>query len=872
MDCGPAALKALLEGHGIHASYGRLREACQTDVDGTSIDTMEDAARRLGLDAEQILLPAEHLFLPEAKALPAIVVVRLPAGQTHFEVVWSAHGPFVQVMDPAVGRRFLSRRRFLEELYEHVMPVPAAAWREWAASEEGRAALLRRIRALGLEPVAVAERAFADPGWRTVATLEAAARATEDLVRAQAVRRGREAAHFLTGLFERALRDEATAASVIPRPFWSVRPGPAGASDAEETLFVRGAVLVRVQGARREAPDRAALEQYSAELAAVLGEPPPRPWRELLRLLRAEGQLAMGPILLATLLAGLAVGLEALLFRALIELTPQLGLSGHRVAAMGLAVAFAALLLLLDLPLAAGQLHLGRSLETRLRMALLRKIPRLSDRYFGSRLVSDMAERNHSLHKPRALPSIGGRFLRFACELLATAAGIVWLSPQSALPATLAVVWAFVFTFLAQPLLGERDMRVRGHAAALGRFPLDALLGLSAIRSAGAERALEGEHEAALTEWVRARLAFQRAVAGADGLLLFTGFALSAWIFLGHLLRGSDAGVVLLLAFWAYRLPHIAMEIAYFAWQYPIHRNVTLRLLEPLQAPDEVAPQVGARETPATGPAAIAMEGVSVRVAGRFILEDIDLHVRPGSHVGVVGPSGAGKSTLLGLLLGWYRPAQGRVLCDGQPLEDAELAALRRHTAWVDPALQLWNRSLLDNLRYGGPEDGDLPLATVIEQAQLRSVLQGLPEGHQTLLGEGGGLVSGGEGQRVRLARALLRGPMRLVVLDEPFRGLDRTQRVELLARARRFWKDATLLCVTHDVGETQAFDRVLVVEDGRIAEDGSPRELRERSGSRYRALLEAEEATRRLWSEGPWRKLRLEDGVIVEPPRGSEC
>ena len=101
MDCGPAALKCLLEGFGVSVSYGRLREACQTDVDGTSIDTIEEVAVQLGLEAEQIMLPVDHLLLPEAHALPAIVVVQLPNGLTHFVVAWRRHGRFVQVMDQA---------------------------------------------------------------------------------------------------------------------------------------------------------------------------------------------------------------------------------------------------------------------------------------------------------------------------------------------------------------------------------------------------------------------------------------------------------------------------------------------------------------------------------------------------------------------------------------------------------------------------------------------------------------------------------------------------------------------------------------------------------------------------------------------------
>src|SRR4051794_40107868 len=88
MDCGPAALKYLLEGYRVHASYGRLREACQTGVDGTSIDSLEDIAIELGLDAEQVMLPLDHLLIPEVRMLPAIVVVQLPNGGTHFIVLW----------------------------------------------------------------------------------------------------------------------------------------------------------------------------------------------------------------------------------------------------------------------------------------------------------------------------------------------------------------------------------------------------------------------------------------------------------------------------------------------------------------------------------------------------------------------------------------------------------------------------------------------------------------------------------------------------------------------------------------------------------------------------------------------------------------
>src|SRR5262245_2368198 len=131
MDCGPASLKCLLEGFRVPVSYGRLREACQTDVDGTSIDTIEEIGKSLGLECEQVMIPLDHLSLREVEMFPAIVVVRLPSGFTHFVVAWRRAGSFVQLMDPMRGRYWTSQARFLRDVYVHTAPVPATAFSEW---------------------------------------------------------------------------------------------------------------------------------------------------------------------------------------------------------------------------------------------------------------------------------------------------------------------------------------------------------------------------------------------------------------------------------------------------------------------------------------------------------------------------------------------------------------------------------------------------------------------------------------------------------------------------------------------------------------------------------------------------------------------
>jgi ATP-binding cassette subfamily B protein len=490
-----------------------------------------------------------------------------------------------------------------------------------------------------------------------------------------------------------------------------------------------------------------------------------------------------------------------------------------------------------------------------------------------------MAERSHSVHRIRQLLSLGGQGLQLTFELVMTTVAIVWLSPASEPFAILAAMLAIGIPLAAQPALAERDLRVRTHNGALSRFDLDALRGLVAIRTHGADRAVEHAHRHLLGEWVRASLGVHRVVVTVEGLQFLTGFGLAVTLLTQQVLRGDGHGV-LLLVYWALNLPVIGQDLALLARQYPTQRSITLRLLEPLGAledDDGYAADVDTLEVGAPPPAsrqgvAIALEHVQVRLAGHLVLEKIDLNIPAGQHVAIVGASGAGKSSLVGTLLGWHRPTEGHVLIDGRVLDGQGLEQLRRQTAWVDPAVQLWNRSLLDNLHYGTAQTPSRPLPEVIEQAALRQVLEKLPDGLQSALGESGSRLSGGEGQRVRFGRALLRPETRLVILDEAFRGLDRGRRRTLLSRARHMWADATLLCITHDMGETQGFERVLVIDQGHVVEDGAPHDLLMQPESRYRELIEAEAAVRTgMWSGPRWRHLALQGGQVHDTSREGE-
>lgn len=877
MDCGPAALKCLLEGYGIGVSYGRLREACQTDVDGTSIDTLELIAAQSGLEAEQVMLPEDHLLLPESEALPAIVVVRNPGGSTHFVVVWRRIGNFLQVMDPAIGRRWVRGDEFRAELYRHHMPIPATSWREWAGSGSFLSGLRRRLRDIGVSgglAESKIERALNDESWRNLAALDAATRMTQSIVLSGGIHRGEQAAQVLEAFFAKA--------DSIPQNYWMIRALPES-EDGEELVLMTGCVLIQARGRRANAGIIAA--ELSPEVQAALTEKPDHAGRNLVALLRQDGLLAPMALLAALALAASGVMIEAMLFQGLFNFSSKLKLTEQRMGAIAALTVFALAMLCLELPIAAGLWRAGRRLETRLRLAFWEKIPRLGDRYFQSRLVSDMAERAHSAQSLRTLPQLSGQFLRLTFELMLTCAGIVWLNPRGIWGAVTAALIAVALPLAMQSRLTERDLRVRSHNGALSRFYLDAMLGLVAVRTHGAAMSLRREHESLLVEWARASFGLLRATLSVEAVEAVSGFGLAAWLLFDHLSHGGEAGSALLLVYWSLNLPALGQEIALIAQQYPAQRNVTLRALEPLGAAedgeregqrDRAIVQSSPRVSPSLCPAiskafALHFEKVTVVSGGHQILNELNLEIAAGSHVAIVGSSGAGKSSLVGLLLGWHRAASGRVLVNGEELSGERLAQLRAETAWVDPAIQLWNRSLIDNLNYGSSDQSAIGIQrlgpqSAIESADLRRVLEKLPDGLQTMLGEGGALVSGGEGQRVRLGRAMMRRNARLVILDEPFRGLDREKRRTLMMRARELWKDATLLCITHDVGETMNFERVLVVEGGRIVEDGAPQSLIEQGDSRYSQLVQVEDELRGgAWANADWRRLRMDGGRVTE-------
>jgi ATP-binding cassette subfamily B protein len=761
--------------------------------------------------------------------------------------MWRLAFGLVQVMDPSRGRRWVRARAFPAELFVHEMDVAAEVWRTWAAADEFRGPLAIRLRALGVaDAEARIELAFAADTWRAIATLDAAARMAGELVDGRALAAGPAAARVIDTLIAHA--------SSIPAAYWYAREA------GDDTVRVRGHILLQVTGRK---PPRA----LSRELAAVLEQPSPRPWHAVVQAMLAEGWLRPAALAAGIALSGLGLLVETMLFRAMFEIGSELVIVPQLFGALGALAVFSIALLLLEVVTRGEAWRLGRHVEIRLRAALLAKLPRLALPYFRSRPMSDMANRAHNVHRLRELAPLGLRILRACIQIVATAGALIWLAPACTPLAIALALVAILPPFLASPALAERELRVRTHAGALGVFSLDALTGALSARACGLAPTLRREHEALLIEWSRAARAEHRLATRIAAVHSGLGYALAIALYALYAGDGSPASV-LLLAYWALSIPAAGEQLATAVRELPAARNLTLRFLEPLGALEDAHADASAvaPAPPAAAAVSIELTEVTVVLAGNPILRELELAIAPREHVAVVGRSGGGKSTLVSLLLGLTRPAAGELRVDGAPLDAAALAALRTHTVWIDPAVTLWNDSLADNLRYGQP---DADIGAVTADAELVAMIARLPEGLATRLGEGGGLVSGGEGQRVRLGRGLARRAPRLVVLDEPFRGLDHATRRRQLIAARARWRDATLVCVTHDVEETREFPRVLVVEDGRIVEDGRPHELAARADSRYAALLADEARARAAWAR--WQRMRLVDGRVERIARSEQ-
>jgi ATP-binding cassette subfamily B protein len=257
------------------------------------------------------------------------------------------------------------------------------------------------------------------------------------------------------------------------------------------------------------------------------------------------------------------------------------------------------------------------------------------------------------------------------------------------------------------------------------------------------------------------------------------------------------------------------------------------RLAELLGEEPEIKAPADPRPLPRPARGALEFRGVTFRYPTRrevSALHDFSLAVKPGETLAVVGPSGAGKSTLFQLALRFYDPEAGAVLLDDIPLPDADPAEIRARTAVVPQETIIFAASARDNLRYGRWDARDEELWQAAEAANAADFLRALPQGLDTYMGEGGARLSGGQRQRLAIARAILRDAP-LLLLDEATSALDAESERLVQSSLERLMADRTTMVIAHRLATVRAADRIIVMDQGRIVEEGTHDSLSAQGG-----------------------------------------
>jgi ATP-binding cassette, subfamily B, bacterial len=235
------------------------------------------------------------------------------------------------------------------------------------------------------------------------------------------------------------------------------------------------------------------------------------------------------------------------------------------------------------------------------------------------------------------------------------------------------------------------------------------------------------------------------------------------------------------------------------------------------------------------------------RATDKPLIDGVSLHVRAGENVALVGPSGAGKTTLVSLLCRFYDPTEGAVRVDGMDLRDLKQKSLRRQLGVVFQDSLLFNESVRANIAYGRPDASYDEIVEAAKAAHAHEFISRLPQGYDSVVGERGCLLSAGERQRIAIARSILMDPP-ILVLDEPTSALDAESEALVQQALARLTKGRTTFAIAHRLSTVVDADRIVVLKDGRILDQGSHRELLARGGY-YRSLVERQ--TRGLLPDG---------------------
>jgi ATP-binding cassette subfamily B protein len=380
----------------------------------------------------------------------------------------------------------------------------------------------------------------------------------------------------------------------------------------------------------------------------------------------------------------------------------------------------------------------------------------------------------------------------------------------------------------------ELHQSFAGHAAHVSGDLTDIVSNIGLVRAFGAARREQQRLTAKIEDEMQAQRASLRSLERLRLFHAFTVFGVTAGVLIWSVelwRRGQiSTGDVVLTTTLGFTVLHASRDFA-MALVDMVQQFAKLgEAVQVLGLPHEMQDAADAKSL-VIGGGAISFRRVSFAYpSGQSVLKDFSLDVPAGQKIGLVGRSGAGKSTIIALLQRLYDPAAGEVSVDGQNIVGVTQESLRGSIAVVQQDISLFHRSLLENLRYGRPEASDEEVFRAVEAAKCTEFINQMPEGFDTLVGERGMKLSGGQRQRLAIARAFLMNAP-IVLLDEATSSLDTESEQAIQEALSRLFKGRTVLAIAHRLSTLDAFDRIVVLDRGRIVEDGPPRRLLQTKG-----------------------------------------
>jgi ATP-binding cassette subfamily B protein len=544
---------------------------------------------------------------------------------------------------------------------------------------------------------------------------------------------------------------------------------------------------------------------------------------------RVRALFALGALILAAL-ATLAVPLAV---RRMIDF----GFSGERSlidSYFGVMIVVVAVLALASALRFYLVMTLGERIVADLRSEVFTHLTSLSASFFDraqtgemmSRLTADTTQIKAAVG---ASVSVALRNLVLFCG---AATMMVFTSPRLSL-FVLAVIPVIVLPLVAfGRAVRKRSRYAQDELADASAYAAEAIGAVRTLQAFTNEKLVTGRFARAVEQAFEAarQSALSRAVLTAIVIfLVFASVVLVLWIgaqdvLSGQMTAGRLGQFVLYAAFAAGGLGELSQvwgEISQAA-------GAAERLFEILRTPSQVTPPAHPVRLPQPPRGEVAFEAVTFCYPTRpqtAALDRVTFDIRAGEKVAIVGPSGAGKSTLFHLLLRFYDPVSGRVTFDGISIADADPADLRSRIALVPQDTAIFAATIAENIRFGRPDASDTDIERAAEMAAAAEFIRRLPHGYRTMIGERGITLSGGQRQRIAIARAILRDAP-LLLLDEATSSLDAESETLVQEALTRLMQGRTTLVIAHRLATVLSCDRILVLDQGRIVEEGTHESL----------------------------------------------